>query len=51
MIDLSALAVHKDALCEGSSVKRRAALAVVDQLFGTIVKWLAPTLPFTMEEA
>ncbi len=55
VIDLSAFYfdVRKDALyCEArSSVKRRAALAVVDQLFGTIVKWLAPMLPFTMEEA
>ncbi len=55
VIDLSAFYfdVRKDALyCEArSSVKRRAALAVVDQLFGTIAKWLAPMLPFTMEEA
>ncbi|MBV5266650.1 isoleucine--tRNA ligase [Pinisolibacter aquiterrae] len=55
VIDLSAFYfdVRKDALyCEArSSVKRRAALAVVDQLFGTIVKWLAPMLPFTTEEA
>ena len=54
VVDLSAFYfdVRKDALyCEPrSSVKRRAALAVVDTLFDTIVKWLAPMLPFTMEE-
>jgi isoleucyl-tRNA synthetase len=53
--DLSAFYfdVRKDALyCEPiSSVKRRAALTVVDRLFDTIVRWLAPLLPFTAEES
>ncbi|WP_181699373.1 isoleucine--tRNA ligase [Chthonobacter albigriseus] len=45
--------VRKDALyCDApSSVKRKAALYVVDRLFDCLVKWLAPMLPFTMEEA
>ena len=34
-----------------SSVRRRAALTVIDRLFDRLVKWLAPLLPFTMEEA
>jgi isoleucyl-tRNA synthetase len=55
VVDLSAFYfdVRKDALyCEPrSSKKRRAALFVVDRLFDTLVKWLAPMLPFTMEEA
>ena len=55
VVDLSAFYfdVRKDALyCEPhSSVKRRAALAVVAQLFDALAKWLAPMLPFTMEEA
>ena len=55
VVDLSAFYfdVRKDALyCEPrSSVKRRAALAVVAHLFDAIAKWLAPMLPFTMEEA
>ncbi|GGE34318.1 isoleucine--tRNA ligase [Agaricicola taiwanensis] len=53
--DLSAFYfdVRKDTLyCEPiSSVKRRAALTVVDRLFDTVVRWLAPLLPFTAEEA
>ncbi|MDK9696459.1 MAG: isoleucine--tRNA ligase [Siculibacillus sp.] len=55
VVDLSAFwfDVRKDALyCEPhSSVKRRAALAVVAHLFDALAKWLAPMLPFTMEEA
>ena len=55
VVDLSAFwfDVRKDALyCEAkSSAKRRAALFVVDRLFDALVKWLAPMLPFTMEEA
>jgi len=55
VVDLSAFYfdVRKDALyCEPhSSVKRRAALAVVARLFDALAKWLAPMLPFTMEEA
>ncbi len=55
VVDLSAFwfDVRKDALyCEAkSSPKRRAALFVVDRLFDALAKWLAPMLPFTMEEA
>jgi len=45
--------IRKDALyCEGpSSVKRKAAVQVVRHLFECLVKWLAPMLPFTTEEA
>ncbi|WP_312411878.1 isoleucine--tRNA ligase [Shinella sp.] len=45
--------VRKDALyCDApSSLKRRAALAVIRKLFDCLVTWLAPMLPFTMEEA
>ncbi|SON54622.1 Isoleucine-tRNA ligase [Hartmannibacter diazotrophicus] len=44
--------VRKDALyCDpASSVRRKAALFVVSKLFDSAVKWLAPMLPFTMEE-
>ncbi|MBP0650974.1 class I tRNA ligase family protein, partial [Mycobacterium tuberculosis] len=55
VVDLSAFYfdVRKDALyCDApSSLRRRAALTVVDRLFDGLVKWLAPMLPFTMEEA
>ncbi len=54
-VDLSAyyFDIRKDALyCDApSSVRRRAALTVIDRLFDCLVKWLAPMLPFTMEEA
>ncbi|MFO0405272.1 MAG: isoleucine--tRNA ligase [Labrys sp. (in: a-proteobacteria)] len=45
--------VRKDALyCDPlSSVKRRAALTVVDQLFRCVTTWLAPILSFTADEA
>ncbi|RFZ88320.1 isoleucine--tRNA ligase [Shinella sp. WSJ-2] len=45
--------VRKDALyCDApSSLKRRAALCVIRKLFECLVTWLAPMLPFTMEEA
>jgi isoleucyl-tRNA synthetase len=45
--------IRKDALyCDApSSVRRRAALQVVHHLFDRLVTWLAPMLPFTMEEA
>ncbi|MBH0238189.1 isoleucine--tRNA ligase [Methylobrevis albus] len=45
--------IRKDALyCDPiSSVRRKAALYVVDRLFDALVKWLAPLLPFTMEES
>ena len=54
-VDLSAFYfdVRKDALyCDpASSMTRKAALTVIDKLFDTLVKWLAPMLPFTCEEA
>lgn len=45
--------VRKDALyCDApSSLRRRAALAVIRKLFDCLVLWLAPMLPFTAEEA
>ncbi len=45
--------IRKDTLyCEApSSVKRRAALTVVDHLCEAICKWLAPILSFTADEA
>ena len=53
--DLSAFYfdIRKDTLyCEAySSVKRRAALTVIDQIFGCVTSWLAPILSFTSEEA
>ena len=54
-IELSAFYfdIRKDALyCDPiSSVKRRAALTVLDVLFNHLVIWLAPILSFTTEEA
>jgi isoleucyl-tRNA synthetase len=53
-VDLSAFYfdVRKDALyCDAaSSPRRRAARTVLDALFHRLVTWLAPMLPFTMEE-
>ena len=45
--------IRKDALyCEPrSSLKRKAALTVVDRLADALIKWLAPILSFTAEEA
>ena len=45
--------IRKDTLyCEPhSSVKRRGALTVIDQIFGCVTTWLAPILSFTAEEA
>jgi isoleucyl-tRNA synthetase len=45
--------IRKDALyCEPySSLKRRAALTVIDEIFKALVAWLAPILTFTAEEA
>ncbi|NTG72598.1 isoleucine--tRNA ligase [Agrobacterium rhizogenes] len=45
--------VRKDALyCDApSSLRRRAALAVIRTIFDFMVTWLAPMLPFTTEEA
>ncbi|OKL42461.1 isoleucine--tRNA ligase [Pseudovibrio exalbescens] len=44
--------VRKDALyCDPlSSVKRKASLYVIEQLFRHLVTWMAPILPFTTEE-
>jgi isoleucyl-tRNA synthetase len=53
--DLSAFYfdIRKDALyCDPyDSVTRRAALSVLDHIFGALTAWLAPMLCFTMEEA
>src|SRR5690606_37622768 len=53
-IELSAFYfdIRKDALyCDPiSSVKRRSALTVLNQLFDCLTAWLAPILVFTMEE-
>ncbi len=45
--------IRKDALyCDApSSIKRRSALYVVSEIFDHLTRWLAPLLPFTMEEA
>jgi isoleucyl-tRNA synthetase len=45
--------IRKDTLyCEPySSLKRRAALTVIDEIFSALVVWLAPILSFTAEEA
>jgi isoleucyl-tRNA synthetase len=54
-VDLSAFYfdIRKDALyCDPiSSLTRKAALTVIDHLFGATTIWLAPMLPFTAEEA
>ena len=44
--------IRKDALyCEPySSIKRRAALTVIDEIFSALIVWLAPILSFTAEE-
>lgn len=44
--------IRKDALyCEApSSIKRKASLQVVSIMFDYLVKWMAPIMPFTMEE-
>ncbi|HEX9905850.1 MAG TPA: isoleucine--tRNA ligase [Propylenella sp.] len=53
--DLSAFYfdIRKDRLyCDpASSAERYAALHVIDRLFDCLVRWLAPLLPFTCEEA
>ncbi|MCV0395358.1 MAG: isoleucine--tRNA ligase [Rhizobiaceae bacterium] len=55
VVELSAFYfdVRKDALyCDApSSNRRKSAIVVVRRLFEAVVKWLAPMLPFTMEEA
>ena len=54
-IELSAFYfdIRKDALyCDApSSTRRKAALQVIDRIFDCLTIWLAPMLPFTMEEA
>ena len=54
IVDLSAFYfdIRKDALyCDPkSSVKRKAALTVLDVLYNSLTAWLAPILTFTMEE-
>jgi len=54
-VDLSAFYfdIRKDALyCDApSSVRRKASVVVVRHIFECMVKWLAPLLPFTTEEA
>ncbi|WP_153770831.1 isoleucine--tRNA ligase [Labrenzia sp. CE80] len=44
--------IRKDALyCDAkSSVRRKASLYVIDKLFNCLVTWMAPMLPFTMDE-
>lgn len=55
VVDLSAFYfdIRKDALyCDApSSVRRKASVEVVRHLFECLVKWWAPMLPFTTEEA
>ncbi len=54
-VDLSAFYfdIRKDALyCDApSSIRRKAALQTVRKIFDCLACWLAPMLPFTMEEA
>ncbi len=54
-VDLSAfyVDVRKDALyCDApSSARRRACRSALDEVFSRLTAWLAPILPFTMEEA
>ncbi len=55
IVDLSAFYfdIRKDALyCDApSSTRRKAAIVTVRHIFDCLVTWLAPMLPFTMEEA
>ncbi len=55
VVELSAFYfdIRKDALyCDApSSAKRKAAIEVVRHIFDCMVKWTAPLLPFTTEEA
>ncbi|MFN4010239.1 MAG: isoleucine--tRNA ligase [Pannonibacter sp.] len=54
-VDLSAFYfdIRKDTLyCDpASSVRRKASLQVIEELFTCLVVWMAPMLPFTMEES
>ncbi|NDW01174.1 isoleucine--tRNA ligase [Salipiger sp. PrR002] len=52
-VDLSAFYfdIRKDALyCDGDTARRKAARTVMDLLFHRLTTWLAPVLPFTMED-
>ncbi|MCT8161002.1 isoleucine--tRNA ligase [Pseudoruegeria sp. SHC-113] len=52
-VDLSAFYfdIRKDALyCDGDTPRRRAARTVLSLLHARLTTWLAPILPFTMEE-
>ena len=55
VVELSAFYfdIRKDALyCDApSSTRRKASIVVVRHLFDRLVTWLAPMMPFTMEEA
>jgi len=43
--------IRKDALyCDGDTNRRLSALTVLDHLYNRLTTWLAPILPFTMEE-
>ena len=43
--------IRKDALyCDGDTARRKAARTVMDLLFHRLTTWLAPVLPFTMED-
>ncbi len=43
--------IRKDALyCDGDTPRRLAALTVLDHLYARLTTWLAPILPFTMDE-
>ncbi len=52
-VDLSAFYfdIRKDALyCDGDTLRRRAARTVLGLLYDRLTTWLAPILPFTMED-
>ena len=52
-VDLSSFYfdIRKDVLyCDGDTLDRRAARMVLDFLYERLATWLAPVLPFTMEE-
>ena len=52
-VDLSSFYfdIRKDVLyCDGDTLDRRAARIVLDFLYQRLTTWLAPVLPFTMEE-
>ncbi len=52
-VDLSAFYfdIRKDALyCDGDTLRRRSARTVLHLLFERLTTWLAPILPFTMED-